>query len=98
MGDIEQLKATRKGKKSTVTKEIHAIEKFIAEEDIDEVYERLDKLKGYFKEFEEAHEAYTTLYLRKRSLKMTVIRISFKLRPTIPQHWQGQRSGWEEME
>ena len=58
MADIEEDKARRKGKKSTVTKEIHTIEKFIAEEDIDNVLECLEKLKGYFQEFETAHDTY----------------------------------------
>ena len=45
MAGIEEDKATRKGKKSTVIREINAIEKFVAEDDVDEVYEGIDKLK-----------------------------------------------------
>ena len=55
MAEIEEDKKTRKGKKSVVTRHITAIEKFIAEDDVDEVYDVLGKLKSSFKEFEDSH-------------------------------------------
>ena len=52
------LKAIRKQRKAAVTRELNNITRFIAEEDIDEVKSREQKLKDTFKRFELSHDAY----------------------------------------
>jgi hypothetical protein len=52
------LKNIRKQRKAAVTRELGNISRFIAEEDIDEVKSREQKLKDTFKRFELSHDAY----------------------------------------
>ena len=58
MADPVELKATRKARKGLVTKEINAAERYMAEDDIEEVKSRFDNIKKTFKEFEQSHERY----------------------------------------
>lgn len=58
MADPVQLKASRKARKGIVTKEINAAERFMAEDNIEEVRSKFDKIKKVFEEFEEAHESF----------------------------------------
>ena len=54
----EANKAERKNHKRKVTREINQINRYVAEEDAQEVMNRLEKAKELFKEFEKSHEKY----------------------------------------
>ena len=54
----ELLKTARKNNKSTLTREINQIKRYMAEEEKDEVTNGLARLKQKFKDFEAAHQDY----------------------------------------
>ena len=54
----QEQKAARKARKSALTREINAVERFIAENDFDEVKRRAGKIKLKFTEFERVHDEY----------------------------------------
>ena len=54
----DELKASRKARKSALTREINTTERFMAEDDFDEVKKRLENIKLKFREFEHTHEQY----------------------------------------
>ena len=56
--DAEQLKNSRKGKKSALTREINTTIKFPEAGIADEIEQRLVKIKQKFSAFEAAHEAH----------------------------------------
>ena len=54
----EADKRSRRGRKSALTREINDIHRLIAEDSVDEVRNRIAKLKEKFNEFEKAHDKY----------------------------------------
>ena len=54
----EDSKAQRKARKSALTREINATERYMAEDNIPETRQRLENVKQKFIEFEKAHEKY----------------------------------------
>ena len=60
MGDevVKTLKASRKALKGALTKEMNATERYMAEDNNDEVRSRFEKLKEKFENFEKVHDEY----------------------------------------
>ena len=56
MSDEERV--VRRQRKAAITRHLGTLERLVAEEDVDDVKERLDIVKGSFREFEIAHDLY----------------------------------------
>ena len=56
----DDKKMIRKNRKSALTREVNVVKRLIAEDDVEEVKQRLQNLKPKFLEFEKAHEDYHT--------------------------------------
>ena len=54
----EELKASRKARKGALTREINALDRFMAEDNVPEVESRFQKMKEKFAEFEKVHLEY----------------------------------------
>ena len=56
MSDEERV--VRRQRKAAITRHLGTLERLVAEEDVDDVKERLDIVKGSFRDFEIAHDLY----------------------------------------
>ena len=56
MSDEERV--VRRQRRAAITRNLCMLERLVAEEDVDDVKERLDIVKGSFREFEIAHDLY----------------------------------------
>jgi len=54
----DEMKASRKARKSALTREMNSAKRYMAEDDIKEVKKRLESITTKFEAFEKAHEAY----------------------------------------
>ena len=56
--DIDQLRRLRSQRKGVITRHLGTLDRLVAEEDVDSVKERLERLKHAFTEFENVHIYY----------------------------------------
>ena len=55
---MEQAKLIRRQRKAVITRHLGNLERFVAEEDVEEVVHKLEQLSASFKDFEAAHDVY----------------------------------------
>ena len=54
----EAQRVVRRQRKAAITRHLGTLERLVADEDVDDVKERLDIVKGSFRDFEIAHDIY----------------------------------------
>ena len=55
---MEQAKLIRRQRKAVITRHLGNLERFVSEEDVEEVVRKLEQLSASFKDFEAAHDVY----------------------------------------